>query len=89
MGIKRIGKHLIEHHWRARRMFPPARAGGDRAGDQGLRGHPCRPGPLRGLKARSMVRRCFAINRRGVWVLDIFARLRIWDTAAHNNGIPI
>jgi uncharacterized membrane protein len=23
MGIKRIGKHLIEHHWRARRVFPP------------------------------------------------------------------
>jgi hypothetical protein len=23
MGIKRIGKHLREHHWRARRIFPP------------------------------------------------------------------
>jgi hypothetical protein len=23
MGIKRIGKHLFEHHWRARRIVPP------------------------------------------------------------------
>ncbi len=23
MGIRRIGKHLLEHHWRARRIFPP------------------------------------------------------------------
>ena len=23
MGIKRIGKHLVEHRWRVRRTFPP------------------------------------------------------------------
>jgi capsid protein len=23
VGIKRVGKHLPEHHWRARRIFPP------------------------------------------------------------------
>ena len=23
MGIKRIGKHLLEHRWRERRIFPP------------------------------------------------------------------
>ena len=24
MGIRRIGRHLIEHRWRLRRIFPPA-----------------------------------------------------------------
>ena len=24
MGIKRIGKHLLEHRWRVRRVFTPA-----------------------------------------------------------------
>ena len=24
MGIKRIGKHLLEHRWRVRRIFTPA-----------------------------------------------------------------
>jgi hypothetical protein len=23
MGIKRIGRHLLQHHWRVRRMFSP------------------------------------------------------------------
>jgi hypothetical protein len=23
MSIKRIGKHLLEHRWRVRRIFPP------------------------------------------------------------------
>jgi hypothetical protein len=23
VGIKRVGKHLPGHHWRARRIFPP------------------------------------------------------------------
>ena len=23
MSIRRIGKHLLEHHWRVRRVFPP------------------------------------------------------------------
>ena len=24
MNIKRIGRHLLEHHWRVRRLFPPS-----------------------------------------------------------------
>ncbi len=38
MGIKRIGRHLVEHHWRMRRVFPQAALDPDRTGDQGGRG---------------------------------------------------
>jgi uncharacterized membrane protein len=87
MGIGRIGKHLIEHHWRARRLFPPRvldaieqaiktgevrHAGQVRFVVEGaLDGRPL----LRGQQARE----------RG---LDLFSQLRIWDTA-HNNGVLI
>ena len=23
MDIKRIGRHLLQHHWRVRKVFPP------------------------------------------------------------------
>jgi uncharacterized membrane protein len=87
MGIKRIGKHLLEHHWRARRLFPPEVLSlieqtikADEATHSGqvrfvvegaLDGKPL----FSGQSARDRA-------------LDIFSQLRIWDTA-HNNGVLI
>jgi len=87
MGIKRIGKHLIEHRWRVRRIFPPkvlaaiertikateaTHSGQVRFVVEGaLDGAPL----FRGQSARERA-------------LDVFSHLRIWDTA-HNNGVLI
>ena len=87
MGIKRIGKHLIEHRWRVRRIFPPkvlaaiertikateaTHSGQVRFVVEGaLDGAPL----FRGQSARERA-------------LDVFSHLRIWDTS-HNNGVLI
>src|SRR3954451_16495857 len=87
MGIKRIVKHLIEHRWRVRRIFPPKvlaaiertiRAGEATHSGQvrfvvegALDGAPL----FRGQSARARA-------------LDVFSHLRIWDTE-HNNGVLI
>jgi uncharacterized membrane protein len=87
MGIKRIGKHLVEHRWRVRRIFPPkvlaavertikateaTHSGQVRFVVEGaLDGAPL----FRGQSARERA-------------LDVFSQLRIWDTA-HNNGVLI
>jgi uncharacterized membrane protein len=87
MSIRRIGKHLLEHRWRVRRIFPPEvlatiertiKAGEDTHSGQvrfvvegALDGAPL----FRGQSARERA-------------LDIFSHLRIWDTD-HNNGVLI
>ena len=87
MGIKRIGKHLIEHHWRVRRMFPPAVLA---AIEQAIKaGETTHSGQVRfvvegALEGAALFRNQSARAR----ALDIFAQLRIWDTA-HNNGVLI
>jgi uncharacterized membrane protein len=87
MGIKRIGKHLIEHHWRARRVFPPqALALIEQAIKAGEATH---SGQVRfvvegALDGKPLFSGQSARDR----ALDIFAHLRIWDTA-HNNGVLI
>ena len=87
MGIKRIGKHLLEHHWRARRIFPPkARAAIEQAIKAGEATH---SGQVRfvvegALDGKPLFRNQPARER----ALDLFSQLRIWDTA-HNNGVLI
>jgi uncharacterized membrane protein len=87
MGIKRIGKHLLEHHWRARRVFPPqALALIEQAIKAGETTH---SGQVRfvvegALDGKPLFKDQPARER----ALDIFSRLRIWDTA-HNNGVLI
>ena len=87
MSIKRIGKHLIEHQWRVRRVFPKetldlieqaikageaTHAGQVRFAVEGaLDGMPL----FKGQSARERA-------------LDMFSHLRIWDTV-HNNGVLI
>jgi uncharacterized membrane protein len=87
MGIKRIGKHLVEHHWRARRIFPPqVLALIERAIKAGEATH---SGQVRfvvegALDGAPLFRGQSSRER----ALDIFSRLRIWDTV-HNNGVLI
>ena len=87
MGIKRIGKHLVEHRWRLRRVFPQAAL--DRI-EQAIRaGEATHTGQLRfvvegALDGAPLVRDQPARER----ALDVFSHLRIWDTA-HNNGVLI
>ncbi len=87
MGIKRIGRHLLEHHWRVRRIFPPkALADIEQAIKAGEATH---SGQVRfvvegALDGVPLFRDQPARER----ALDIFSHLRIWDTA-HNNGVLI
>jgi len=87
MGIGRIARHLIEHHWRARRVFSAAvLADIEQAIKAGEATH-C--GQVRfvvegALDGRPLFKNQPARER----ALDIFSHLRIWDTA-HNNGVLI
>src|ERR1700736_2028134 len=87
MGIRRIGKHLLEHRWRVRRIFPPDVLV---AIEQAIRaGEATHSGQIRfvvegALDGAPLFRNQSARER----ALDIFSHLRIWDTA-HNNGVLI
>jgi uncharacterized membrane protein len=87
MGIKRIGKHLLAHHWQARRIFTPKVLA---AIEQAIRaGETTHSGQVRfvvegALDGAPLFRDQPARER----ALDLFAQLRIWDTA-HNNGVLI
>jgi uncharacterized membrane protein len=87
MGIKRIAKHLLEHHWRVRRIFTRqvlARI------EQAIRsGEATHSGQVRfvvegALDGVPLIRDQPARGR----ALDVFSHLRIWDTA-QNNGVLI
>jgi uncharacterized membrane protein len=87
MGIKRIGKHLLEHRWRVRRIFTPAVLA---AIEQAIKaGEATHTGQVRfvvegALDGAPLFRDQSARQR----ALDIFSQLRIWDTA-QNNGVLI
>src|ERR1700691_2404348 len=87
MGIKRIGKHLLEHRWRVRRIFTPAVLA---TIEQAIKaGEVTHSGQVRfvvegALDGAPLFRDQSPRGR----ALDIFAQLRIWDTA-HNNGVLI
>jgi uncharacterized membrane protein len=87
MGIGRIGKHLIEHRWRVRRLFTPQVLD---AIEQAIKaGEATHSGQVRfvvegALDGAPLLHDQPARER----ALDIFSHLRIWDTA-HNNGVLI
>ena len=87
MDIKRIGKHLLEHRWRVRQVFPTdvlARI------EQAIKaGEATHAGQVRfvvegALDGAPLFRDQPARQR----ALDLFSHLRIWDTA-HNSGVLI
>jgi uncharacterized membrane protein len=87
MGIGRIGRHLLHHRWRERRIFTPKVLGRI---EQAIRaGEATHAGQVRfvvegALDGAPLFRNQPPRER----ALDIFSRLRIWDTA-HNNGVLI
>jgi uncharacterized membrane protein len=87
MSIKRIGKHLLEHRWRVRKIFTPrVLASIGRAVKASESTH---SGQIRfvvegALDGAPLLRNQSARAR----ALDLFSHLRIWDTA-HNNGVLI
>ena len=87
MGIKRIGKHLLEHSWRVRRDFPPRVLD---AIEKAIKaGEATHSGQIRfvvegALDGAPLFRNQPARER----ALDVFSHLRIWDTH-HNNGVLI
>src|ERR1700729_2494088 len=87
MGIRRIGNHLLEHGWRVRRIFTPRVL---EVIEQAIKaGETTHSGQVRfvvegALDGAPLFRDQPARER----ALDIFAQLRIWDTA-HNNGVLI
>ena len=87
MGVKRIGKHLIEHHWRVRRIF--TRGVLTRIEQAIKAGETTHTGQVRfavegALDGAALFRDQPARER----AIDVFAHLRIWDTS-QNNGVLI
>jgi uncharacterized membrane protein len=87
MGIGRIARHLVEHHWRARRVFPRSVLANIEAAIR--TGETTHSGQVRfvvegALDGAPLFHNQPARER----ALDIFSQLRIWDTA-HNNGVLI
>jgi uncharacterized membrane protein len=87
MGIGRIGKHLLEHHWRARRVFP--RQVLDLIEQAIKAGEATHAGQVRFVVEGALDGKPLFSNQSArERALDIFSHLRIWDTA-HNNGVLI
>jgi uncharacterized membrane protein len=87
MGIGRIARHLVEHRWRVRRVFPSNVLTNIEAAIRA--GETTHSGQVRfvvegALDGAPLLRNQPARAR----ALDIFSHLRIWDTA-HNNGVLI
>jgi uncharacterized membrane protein len=87
MSIRRITRHLLQHHWRAKQVFPKGVL--DRIEQAIKRGEASHSGQLRfvvegALDGGPLFRNQPARER----ALDVFSQLRIWDTA-HNNGVLI
>jgi uncharacterized membrane protein len=87
MGIRRIGKHLLEHNWRVRRIFPPRVLAAIEAAIKA--GEATHSGQVRFVVEGALDGKpLFKNQSAGERALDIFSHLRIWDTA-HNNGVLI
>lgn len=87
MDIARICRHLIEYRWRERRIFTPKVLARIEAAIKA--GEATHSGQIRfvvegALDGAPLFRNQSARER----ALDIFSKLRIWDTE-HNNGVLI
>jgi uncharacterized membrane protein len=87
MSIRRISRHLLQHHWRARQVFSQGTL--DRIEQAIRQSETTHSGQVRfvvegALDGRPLFRNQPARER----ALDLFSHLRIWDTE-HNNGVLI
>ena len=87
MGIGRIGRHLLEHRWRVRRVFPTKVLA---AIEQAIKtGESSHSGQVRFVAEGALDGApLFQDQPARERALDIFSQLRIWDTT-HNNGVLI
>ena len=87
MSIRRITRHLLQHHWRARRVFPQSVL--DRIEQAIRRGEATHTGQVRFVVEGALDGRpLFGNQPARARALAVFSHLRIWDTA-HNNGVLI
>jgi uncharacterized membrane protein len=87
MGIKRVGRHLLEHRWRLRRIFTAkvlARIEAAIKASEAMHSGEIRFVVEGALDGVPLFRNQPARER----ALDIFSQLRVWDTE-HNNGVLI
>ena len=87
MSIRRITRHLVQHHWWAKQVFPPDVL--DQIEQAIKQGETTHSGQVRfvvegALDGRPLFRNQPARER----ALDVFSLLRVWDTE-HNNGVLI
>ena len=87
MGIRRIGRHLVQYRWKQRRLFPRKTLA--RIEQTIKAGEVTHTGQVRfvvegALDGLPLFRNQPARAR----ALDVFSLLRIWDTE-HNNGVLI
>lgn len=87
MGIKRIGKHLLHTSWQVRRAFPRAAlANIEKAIKASEATH---AGQIRFVVEGALDGASLLRNKSPrAHAIDVFARLRIWDTE-YSNGILI
>ena len=87
MGIGRIARHLVEHRWRVRRVFPPKVLANIEAVIR--TGETTHAGQVRFVVEGALDGVPLLHNQPArARALDIFSHLRIWDTK-HNNGVLI
>ncbi|MEH2491554.1 TPM domain-containing protein [Bradyrhizobium sp. AZCC 2230] len=87
MSIKRIARHLVQHHWRAKQIFPQNVL--DRIEQAIKQSETTHSGQVRFVVEGALDGRPLFRNQHGrERALDVFSHLRIWDTA-HNNGVLI
>lgn len=87
MGIRRVGRHLLEHRWRLRRIFTPkvlARIEAAIKASEATHSGEIRFVVEGALDGAPLFRNQPARER----ALDIFSQLRMWDTE-QNNGVLI
>lgn len=87
MGIKRISKHLLANRWRVRRAFSrSALANIEKAIKASEATH---EGQIRFVVEGALDGRPLFTNQSPrARAIDVFSRLRVWDTA-HSNGVLI
>ncbi|MBI3701069.1 MAG: TPM domain-containing protein [Afipia sp.] len=87
MSIKRIGKHLLLSRWRVRQIFPRKTL---LAIEHAIKASEVKhSGQIRfAVEGALDGRPLFANQAARARAIDVFSRLRVWDTA-HNNGVLI
>jgi len=87
MGIGRVLKHLLEHHWRVRLVFTPKVLANIEVATRA--GEATHSGQVRFVVEGALDGApLFDDQPARERALDVFSHLRIWDTE-HNNGVLI